>query len=175
MLTLVPLHNIDGEDYRFAEKLLVDSFPSDEYRSLDQWRSYVSAHPLFTLYLIMDDHMRAGIISIWHFTDFRYVEHFATDAALRGKGYGAEVLKSIIAADDKPVVLEVEMPDNEISRRRIAFYERSGFVILPGHYVQPPYKAGCSALPMLIMATQKQPGLFDAAVDTLRKDVYPTF
>lgn len=53
----------------------------------------------------------------------------------------------------KPVVLEVEMPEDEMSRRRIGFYARQGFLLWEDHdYMQPPYRAGDAPLPMRLMA-----------------------
>ncbi len=37
----------------------------------------------------------------------------------------------------KPVILEVELPTGELEARRIAFYERNGFVMNPFEYMQP--------------------------------------
>jgi hypothetical protein len=48
--------------------------------------------------------------------------------------------------------LEVEIPEEEMAKRRINFYQRQGFSLWEKPYQQPPYKAGDNYLPMLIMA-----------------------
>jgi hypothetical protein len=48
--------------------------------------------------------------------------------------------------------LEVEIPEEEMAKRRINFYQRQGFSLWEKPYQQPPYKTGDNYLPMLIMA-----------------------
>lgn len=52
----------------------------------------------------------------------------------------------------KPIILEVEMPEEEMAIRRINFYKRQGFTLWEKPYMQPPYKSGDDYLPMLLMA-----------------------
>ena len=51
-----------------------------------------------------------------------------------------------------PIALEVEIPEEEMAKRRINFYQRQGFSLWEKPYQQPPYKTGDNYLPMLIMA-----------------------
>ena len=61
-------------------------------------------------------------------------------------------MTSFLALHEDPVVLEVEMPTEEMSRRRIGFYERLGFVLDCHVYFQPPYRKGEAFLEMRLMA-----------------------
>jgi RimJ/RimL family protein N-acetyltransferase len=81
-----------------------------------------------------------------------YVEHFAIDETARNGGFGAVAMKQFIEQATHPVVLEVELPTDELSRRRIGFYERLGFIPDSHAYQQPPYNKGDSWLPMQLMA-----------------------
>ena len=56
-----------------------------------------------------------------------------------------------LALHEDPVVLEVEMPTEEMSKRRIGFYERLGFVLDHHVYFQPPYRRGEALLEMRLM------------------------
>jgi hypothetical protein len=80
-----------------------------------------------------------------------YVEHFAIDETARNGGFGAVAMKQFIAQTTHPVVLEVEIPTSELSRRRIGFYERLGFIADNHAYQQPPYTEGGAWLPMQLM------------------------
>jgi RimJ/RimL family protein N-acetyltransferase len=93
-----------------------------------------------------------GFITGWEFDAFVYVEHFAIDETARNGGFGAVAMKQFIAQATHPVVLEVELPTDELSRRRIGFYERLGFIPDSHAYQQPPYNKGDSWLPMRLMA-----------------------
>jgi GNAT superfamily N-acetyltransferase len=65
------------------------------------------------------------------------IDYFAVRAGLRGQGIGSGFLKKLVA-QYPAVMLEVERPelaqndrDRSIRSRRIAFYERLGFVMTP--------------------------------------------
>ncbi len=52
----------------------------------------------------------------------------------------------------KPPVLEVEPPADEMSERRIGFYERLGLSLRVDYeYIQPAYSEDRKALPMRLM------------------------
>ena len=93
-----------------------------------------------------------GFITWWDFGGFVYGEHFAMLPECRGAGIGGEVIDRFVADAGKPVVLEVELPTNDLARRRIGFYERHGFVLCDAEYVQPPYDAGGGCVPMRLMS-----------------------
>lgn len=140
-----------GDEYLFAEKLLVGSFPPDEYRSLVQQRDFVERRDNFHMNIICCPTGPVGIISYWIFDTFTYVEHFAIVPTLRSNGYGAAAIVKLIE-QEKSIVLEVEKPDDETSRRRIAFYRRCGLELCEKEYIQPAYRADSSEIPMHLMS-----------------------
>ena len=75
----------------------------------------------------------------------------------------------------KPLVIEVETPDNELSIRRIGFYRRNGMRLWEGYdYMQPPYRPAGNALPMLLMSSgdiDPQADYTDV-VSTIHRKVY---
>jgi hypothetical protein len=46
----------------------------------------------------------------------------------------------------------VEIPYDEVSTRRVDFYQRHGFYALPVYYNQPPYRKGESVVPMMLFS-----------------------
>lgn len=158
MFTLREIHTSDPS-YPWLEQLWLASFPRNERRDTDAQRNNVDSRANFHCLLADDNGEPVGFITYWHFGDFCYGEHLATDPACRNKGYGAKILAALRAhldthhVADIPFVLEVEMPTNELSRRRIAFYERNGFTLWDRYaYIQPPYRPTDKPLPMLLMA-----------------------
>ena len=99
----------------------------------------------------MEENRPIGFFTYWDFDTFYYAEHFAIDPTLRNGGYGKQVLNLLCDSLPRPIVLEVEMPKEEMSKRRIGFYQRQGFILWQHDYQQPPYKPGDSYLPMLLM------------------------
>ena len=136
----------DTGDFSLVERLLTEAFPEDERRPLDAFRHLADHDGRFNVILLSDG------AAVWDFDDFRYVEHFAILPEMRCHRYGARALETLLASDRRPVVLEVEMPEDELTTRRVGFYTRCGFAMLPDAYIQPPYRPGGASLPMKIMA-----------------------
>lgn len=146
-------------------RIYEESFPAEERRDWHQ----LPEDDAFTLYGIYDDgDVPLGLLTAWDFGEFSYIEHFAIDGRLRGKGMGAEVLASVPGV----LLIEVELPESgEMSRRRIAFYERNGFRLLDNPYVQPPYGPGLPEVPLRLMSRGQVPDI-DRAITTLHSRVY---
>lgn len=173
-MKLQQIRTTDEAHYAFVEKVLVDSFPQNEYRDLPDFRDFTDNNPLFHNNIILENDRLAGMITYWDFSDFYYIEHFAIDKSMRGKGYGAYSLFLLKRMINKPLVLEVELPVKEQSLRRIRFYQRQGFSLMNNYYEQPPYRPSDNSYPMLIMVyDEKGRGVdFKAIRSTIYREVY---
>ena len=69
-----------------------------------------------------------------------------------------------------PFVLEAEVPTDDLSRRRVGFYERQGFRVWDKDYVQPPYRRGGRPLPLYLMVAGETDAM--PPVDTVRRAIY---
>lgn len=99
--------------------------------------------------IVNDKGRELGLMTIWIFPDFNYIEHFAVFPELRGCGIGTEALRLI----PDPVVLEIEPPDTGTeAKNRMEFYRRNGFRELDHEYIQPPYSSELSPVPLRLMA-----------------------
>ena len=139
------------DEYIFTEKLLVESFPTDEYRKVEEQRKNVRSNKNFHMNIIYSSTTPVGIISFWKLDTFTYVEHFAILPTLRNLGYGASAIKKLIE-EEKNIVLEVEIPTDETSNRRIAFYSRCGLTLCKKEYIQPAYRTDSNEVPMHLMS-----------------------
>lgn len=151
MIRLQPISTSDVSHYQFMEDLLIAAFPPEEYRELKDLHEYTNCTDHFYNNIILDDDVPVGFITYWDFDNFYYVEHFAINPALRNEGYGKKALDHLCEKLPFPIVLEVEMPVEEIAQRRINFYKRQGFTLWEEEYQQPPYKPGDDFLPMYLM------------------------
>ena len=70
----------------------------------------------------------AAFMSWWNFPDMRYVEHLAVDQAKRSLGIGQKMLEAWLPMAETPAVLEIDPVVDELTSRRLAFYQRVGFV-----------------------------------------------
>lgn len=145
-----------------AWRLYLRSFPPQERRQLRTQRRVMGNHAYHMEVVTEtgattgtgsagDAGRFVGILFWWGFGDVRYVEHLATAPGLRGQGLGAKILGGFIARSAVPVILEVEHPEDEMSRRRIGFYKRAGFVLNTRPYAHPSYKRGGAPVPLALM------------------------
>lgn len=144
--------SVNSLQFKNIKRLLIASFPSDERRDMADYERIARDNAKFSLLAAMNCNNFAGFISSWDFDRFSYVEHFAIESTLRGQGLGGQLLSHFVATVGKPVILEVEPPESEMARRRIAFYRRHGFKLWSEiDYVQPPYSPSQHAQPMRLM------------------------
>ena len=156
-----------------AIKLYVEAFPSCERREIDEWLSYLEekSQKPFTLFAILMDNAFAGIISCWELANFIYVEHFAVNKDARGNGIGAQTISALKEHyNNTPLVLEVEVPTEEMSIRRVGFYQRQGFHLNESKYLQPPYRKGDNWFELKLMTTH--PEFLDTNFEEVRDNIY---
>ena len=139
-------------DFPEAFALLQEAFPDTEIRTREGQRALLS-RPAYRLLLERaEDGSLAAVLAVWEFAAFRYVEHIAVSPAVRGQGLGGRLLAAYLSEAPSPVILEVEPPETETARRRIAFYLRLGFRLNPFPYFQPLLREGNRPLPLCIMS-----------------------
>ena len=137
-------------DFSEIYRIMQASFSDDEYRPYDEQLALFE-EPEYRIY-----YMPAGFLAVWEFESFIYIEHFAVDPALRNSGTGSAMLQELVKQYQKPICLEVELPEDELTRRRIGFYERNGFVFNEYPYIQPPISKGKSPVPLRIMTYKSE-------------------
>ncbi|NVN94588.1 MAG: GNAT family N-acetyltransferase [Bacteroidetes bacterium] len=156
------------------KKIYENSFPPDERRLFKKVVNLLN-DTRFSLSAIKFENEVVGMLSLWDFTSFVYIEHFAISEEFRNNGLGSYVLKKLIQDENRQIVLEVELPEDVFSLKRIKFYERFGFYICRESYIQPPYDdRGKEALPMLIMAKPEIDSsfIFEDIRKTIHQKVY---
>lgn len=175
MLKFVKLNDSE-KNTDFAKILFESAFPPEERPTFENMRSRPDEE--FQFNVIEDDGKPVGILSFWDFGEFAYIEHFAIDEALRNNGLGSKTLKTLKESvfPEKEMILEVEPPENETAKHRIAFYERNGFFCNTGfEYTQPPYGKGMEPVPMLVMSRNRLAATqLRKFTETLYQKVYHT-
>lgn len=134
-----------------VEQTYHEAFPEAERRDFTLVRRLILEEPAFQMRALYRADAYVGFISNWQLGDFRYVEHFAIDPAARNGGIGGAALSSFLALQSDAVVLEVELPEDDLTRRRVGFYERQGFRLDAHRYIQPPYRPGGESLELRLM------------------------
>lgn len=156
-------------DFSEIYRIMQASFSDDEYRPYDEQLALFE-EPEYRVYYMpaigmerVGNHSTgnstmhaAGFLAVWEFESFTYIEHFAVDPALRNSGTGSAMLQELVRKYQKQICLEVELPEDELTRRRIGFYERNGFVFNEYPYIQPPISKGKSPVPLRIMTYRNE-------------------
>ena len=147
-----------SEHKDYARGLYMSSFPEDERRDFDINFELI-ATKAFDFFVIIDslpEPKPIGIISIWYFEDYIYIEHFAIDENERFKGKGKEIIKTLIDSVKMPIIIEVEPPIDEMTKKRVEFYEGLDFELLDYFYLQPPYSKDKNPIELKLMIYDKK-------------------
>lgn len=142
--------------------------PEDSIRWKSVWTLYEESFPVAERRK-MGDHLRAcgddrffplsaweggeliGLMFFWEWDSYRYLEYLAVNPALRGHGYGSQLLRHL-RDSAHTIILEIDPLSNELSVRRLQFYERSGYTLTPYRFVHLPYRLDANAQELLILS-----------------------
>lgn len=134
--------------YADAINLYKMSFPVHEQRE-DLSQTKILSNPSYRFDIVCDGGVFVGEILYWDIGGFFYIEHFCVMPAERNKRYGQKILSEL---RQKPLILEIDPPTDDIALRRKGFYERCGFVANPYPHIHPPYHLGNSGHRLVVMS-----------------------
>lgn len=136
MIKLKPIE-YNSKYIEICKRIYEESFPAFERWDFNYLISN-QKNALYTVYSILDYNNVIGIYVPWSFDLFIFIEYIAIDENCRGKNYGSVVLKDILNASDKTIVIEVE-PEyvNDMAKKRIEWYKRFGFIMSDVEYFMP--------------------------------------
>ena len=131
------LMNASERDHWYAH-LLPEGFGPNEIKPREDVERLLAEDRYEIWGLIPGDpeSLPVGFACLWKRAGIPLVllDYLGVTAALRNGGWGARMLE-LLKAQGRPLVMESELPvegapeeENAIRRRRIAFYERNGFV-----------------------------------------------
>lgn len=142
--------------YRVFRELYSISFPIFEQRSEEQQEAAFTC-PEYHLTAYETSGVFTGFISYWEFDGYIYIEHFAINRELRGKGYGSKILHDFTTSGTtKIVLLEIDPVTDKVSEARLRFYEKNGFFENPYPHTHPPYRNGYKAHPLAVLTTRRR-------------------
>lgn len=128
-----------------------NAFPEDERRDKEQFE-LLFKNPKVKVLSIQQENKEKGYMIVWLLSEFLFLEHFEIFPECRGQKIGSSILSKLVASFPK-IILESEPYFlNEISARRIDFYQRNGFSIVDRDYEQPAYSKVKTNLKLFLMA-----------------------
>ncbi|MBQ5815914.1 MAG: GNAT family N-acetyltransferase [Oscillospiraceae bacterium] len=167
-------NKISESEFEEFYSLMKLSFPKSERRTKKAFRELCESESRYKIYALFKDNALCAFLTVWEFESFVFGDHFAVLPSLRGGGIGSKMLSEFKENCALPFIIEVELPDNDLARRRIGFYERNSLKLCDFDYILPAMQKGCDSVPMKIMAypaslTQKE---FEPIKKELYKIVY---
>ena len=158
--------------------LLEMSFIKDELRPYDEQKNLLK-NPIYHVYVERDQNSNQlkAFIAVWDFKNFIFIDYFAVHPAFRNQRLGEKMLKSLSRLTQKDIYLEIETPKDEMTLRRLHFYERNHFILCPFFYEQPPIARGNTPVALSLMSTKNitQEKEFEEIQKVIYKYAYEPF
>ncbi|MDO5035669.1 MAG: GNAT family N-acetyltransferase [Porphyromonas sp.] len=172
MVTLQPIAPTDRDPFDQVVEIYLSSFPREERREVSSMEWLLEHEESYHLLAIQESDETVGMFAYWDLGETVYLEHFALDPKWRGDGIGTVALTQLMERlAPRTVLFEVELPETEVAKRRIGFYERLHFKLWRDFpYEQPPYRAEDSWLPMILVTNGREP--HEELVEELYRKVY---
>lgn len=169
------LKKLEERQFDRIYEIMEMSFPVDEHRPYEEQKALLK-RPEYEIYTFSQDETVEiqGFLAVWEFDKIIFIEHFAVDPCYRNAGLGSCMLDSLEKTTGKRLCLEVEPPEEELTKRRVGFYKRNGFFLNKYPYVQPALSIGQGEVPLMIMTTEGQISIeeFECIRDLLYEKVY---
>lgn len=133
-------------------RIMEDSFPSSEMRTYDGQKLLLN-NDFYHINVQTDDNGAViGFLAYWDLSNCIFIEHLAVDKKSRGKGIGGKLVDQIFKESKKDIFFEVEPPVDEISHRRVKFYQKKGAHLNEFYYEQPALRETERAQRLMIMS-----------------------
>lgn len=120
------LKRLDASWFDAIYAIMEEAFPQSERRIKEEQRSLLSLSE-YEVYGWVENDALLAFLAAWDLDMIRFGEHLATRKDQRNRQIGQKLFRAFEALNDIPIVFEVELPETELAKRRIHFYERLGY------------------------------------------------
>lgn len=151
-MEVITLKDCQDSWYYAFLKIYSVSFPVFEQRTVQQ-QCKAFMNSVYSLDCYIEQDCMVGFIAYWKFDTYIYVEHFAIHPDKRGQNRGSFILNDLINKTDRRIVLEIDPPVDEISRKRLQFYRSHGFSENPYEHFHPAYRKGIKDHLLVVLST----------------------
>ncbi len=157
-------------DFDKIFEIMDETFPDSEMRSYDGQKKLLD-NSKYNIYVKRNDEGSiVGFLAYWDLDSCLFFEHLVVSPHYRGRGLGSQIILDNIKNVSKPIFLEVELPTDEASQRRINFYKRFGFILNDFYYEQPDLRLNCEKMQLMIMSYPNS--IDEAAFAPYKKEIY---
>lgn len=139
-------------NFKEVFNLMQESFPEVEYRTYENQKKLLK-NPNYELLEFRDDFGKLmAFMAVWNLPTFKFIEHLAVSKECRGMGIGSKIMREFIEKSNSKIILEIEIPKDEITTKRLRFYEKLGFNMNEFEYTQLPLREKAPIIPMAILS-----------------------
>ena len=149
-MLLKRLEDPNEEMWKEAFALCESAFPKEERRDLDELLR-VMKNSDYHFCVLLEREELCGIVLYWEIGELIYLEHLATMPEKRCSGLGSAALE-LLKQEGKMIILEIEPPADELTKRRLGFYQRNGFEVAAYRHVQAKYHEGDPDVELVILS-----------------------
>lgn len=158
--------------------IMEESFPENELRSRVKMYELLTTKENYSIYCVgsvgRQEKSVIGFIVMWELDDIVFFEKLAVEKHMRGKGLRGLLFDLVVKDIKKPIVMEVEAPNDFKTKRRVNLYQKHKMVYNDYSYLLPPLKQGDNFLPLKLMSYPKPLSHieFEDITDLIHKEVY---
>ena len=152
---MVCLEKLDRSDFEEVYRIMEQSFPADERRKKEGQQKLLDEEK-YELLGVRNEGGLLAFLAVWEFAEFVFI--------------GGKMLEELARQKAGKVVLEVELPEDSLKKRRIGFYERHGFTFNEYPYIQPPMGEDRHEIPLRIMSAPEP--LSEDEFQSVRTELY---
>jgi ribosomal protein S18 acetylase RimI-like enzyme len=161
-------------ELRIIKVLYNSAFPEKERREFSELENLLLVNNCLIYSIDAENIGFSGFCICWDLGGFAFIEHFAVNPELRGLGIGEKTLSLLKTRHNKTILLETEPEVDEITARRVHFYQRNGFRMLHRFYIQPSYGINKPEVELKLMYCGEEPdsNQLDDMINRIKKNVY---
>lgn len=152
-MKFIRIYSKDDRYFKEAMEIYKSSFPIFEQRTLKSQTDVLENKQYYCSVICENDEL-IGILFYWEYDKYRYIEHLAISKELRGKNYGSKILEKFCQSN-KNTILEIDIPIDDISIKRLNFYSKLGFKIQNFEHIHPPYRKEYEGHSLKVMSYNK--------------------
>lgn len=162
---------INKNEFPVVYELMQKSFPPAEIRTYDGELALFDNFN-YRVLTVEENGVTQAFIAEWLLPGAHFIEHFAVNPEVRGRGLGTETMRGYLDRTNDPVVLEVEAYETLKARRRIGFYERLGFILSDVTYIQPSLRKDSLDVPLQLMHYPAE--ISNRELQEIRQEIFQT-
>lgn len=168
------LKRLDASWFEAIYAVMEEAFPESERRTKAAQQALFT-RPEYEVYGWVENDDLTAFLALWDLGAIRFGEHLATRKDQRNHHIGQTLFQAVEAQSEVPIVFEVELPENDLARRRIHFYERLGYHYYGEvEYYQGTFHHEATLQPLRLMMKDEHQSAeqLDALIDLIYEKVY---